>query len=248
MLNSLTLLKLQKAPDYVSTFIKHGSLGNHPILRLVPASLKLKVLDRIALGRKDGFCYFRVPKAANSTIVRSLFQNSRHHNSDGVDGITAKRILHGIPSQRELEKMFVFTFVRHPVSRTLSAFLDKSRDENFRSKYPCMRVEPGTPEGFAGFLNQLADGQLYDNIHWAPQTSILPYDLAKYSFVGKFENLEADLSHCLAEIFGVDTHSHSHTPNRTGASEAVASFVGKRERRIIETLFKQDFEQFYPGG
>jgi dermatan 4-sulfotransferase 1 len=247
-LRNTNLIKISKIPDYASIFLRHGAIGNHPMLANVPISLRTKVLDRIAIGRRHKFCYFRVPKVANSTIVQSLWDSIHQSEDKTVDSETAKLILQGIPSIEELERMFVFTFVRHPVTRTLSAYLDKCLDQGFRRKHKCLQGSIGTPAGFANFLDQLADGQLLDNIHWAPQTSILPWKLDRYDFIGRFENLNEDLGFCLNHIFPGKSIITLHNPHRTGADEKLRGFVGKRQQQLIEQLYSADFERFYPNA
>lgn len=248
MSDSSIMIRLRKTPEYLRVFTQYGWLKNHPILETVPDKLKMKVLSRVAISRADGFCYFRVPKVANSTIVKSLLLNSMPNESSSISGMTAKRMLHGIPMMPELENLFVFTVVRHPVSRTLSAYLDKSHQDDYRKKHLCLRVEAGEPSGFERFLDGLKDGQLMDNIHWAPQSAILPYDLEKYDHIGRFETLHEDLDHCLHAIFGKNALTQRSDPHRTGASDKVSEFVGSKQRAIIEKLYHDDFNNFYPNG
>ncbi len=244
----LAQLKLQNAPDYASALLKYGSLSRHPLVAGIVPELRNKVLNCIALSRAAGFCYFRIPKAANSTIILSLLNNMPGNRCAETNIRYAKQSLHGIPAMDELNRLFKFTFVRHPASRCLSAFLDKCRAENLRRAYPCLSGEPGTANGFRYFLDGLQDGQLMDNLHWAPQTKILPYDFTRYDFVGKFENLEADLTICLSRLFDGTPQIHSVFERRTDAASRVNDYLGKRERDQIARLYEADFEAFYPDG
>jgi len=160
----------------------------------------------------------------------------------------AKQLLHGIPSVSDMDKLYTFTFVRNPASRVLSAFLEKSSKHDMRRKHLCLKGEPGTTSGFQYFLDGLKDGQLRHNVHWAPQTAILPYDVAKYNFVGRYESLEADLMTCLTRLYGVKVSMHNVLSHRTDASELTNQFVGRRERDLIAKLYEADFEAFYPEG
>ena len=228
--------------------LKYGSLSRHPLVAGVAPELRNRVLKRIALSRAAGFCYFRIPKAANTTIIMSLLNNMPGNRCAETNIRYAKQSLHGIPAMNEMHRLFTFTFVRHPASRCLSAFLDKSRADNLRRTYPCLSGEPGTVNGFRYFLDGLQNGQLTDNMHWAPQTTILPYDLARYDFVGKFENLEADLTVCLVRLFDGTPKIHSAFQHRTDAAGKVSEYLGKRERDQIARLYEADFEAFYPDG
>jgi len=238
--------KLTKVPNYAGILLRYGTITRHPLVANIAPALRMKVLSRIAMSNEHGFCYFRIPKVANSTIVMSLLNNMPGRGE--TDSGFAKLLLQGIPHVSDMDKLHTFTFVRNPASRVLSAFLDKSRADAMRSKHQCLRGEPGTMSGFRFFLDGLKDGQLLDNLHWAPQTAILPYDVAKYDFVGRYESLEADLTICLTRLYGEEASIHNNFSHRTDASGMTNQFVGKGERDLIAKLYESDFEAFYPQG
>jgi len=60
-----------------------------------------------------------------------------------------------------------FTVIRDPYSRTLSAFLDKFRREEFIRQFRAFEM---TADGYLQFLYWLADGNLGANSHWNLQT------------------------------------------------------------------------------
>lgn len=238
--------KFTKVSNYASVLLRYGAITRHPLVANIAPSLRMRVLSRIAFSKEHGFCYFRIPKVANSTIVVSLLNNMP--GREETDSEYAKQLLQGIPSVSDMDKLHTFTFVRHPASRTLSAFLDKSRADGMRRKHLCLRGEPGTISGFRYFLDGLKDGQLLHDLHWAPQTAILPYDVAKYDFVGRYELLEADLMTCLTRLYGDEASIHNALSRRTNASGMTNQFVGKCERDLIAKLYETDFEAFYPQG
>lgn len=141
-------IKLAKLPGYAEVILRYGGVSLHPLFVNVEPSLKLQVLNRIALNRRAGFCFFRIPKAANSTIVMSLLTNMALNSKVELSSIQAKRALKGIPRMSEMDRLYVFTFVRHPASRALSAFMNKSRCEELRRRHACLAGEPGTIQGF----------------------------------------------------------------------------------------------------
>lgn len=239
----MTLAKLSNyALSYAPAAIRYGGLSNHPLLNAVDPSICFKVAKRICYSRKHKFCYFRVPKAASSSILKSLAWSVLKRDMPVSE---VQTLLNRIPHPEALRDCFVFTFVRHPVSRVLSAYLDKSRMPALLKKHPMLRYEPGTVAGFRYFLSCLEDGALSDDLHWAPQADILPHKIGSYDFIGRFENLEADLDYCLHRISGESVGIRNARPHKTNANSRLEEYVTVRERRILEKLYEKDFEQFY---
>ena len=230
---------------YLPIIVRHGGLSKHPLLRRVDRDIVYDVAKRVYFSEQYRFCYFRVPKAGSSTILQSL-----------VAGLTGSRIpmqqiqreFHGIPEPGQLNSTFTFTFVRHPAKRVLSAYLDKSREEKFVQNYPFLGVKAGTAEGFDHFLGCLEDGQLMANLHWAPQTMMLPFSIEQFDSVGRFEQLEADLRHCLEQICGWEVELYSHRPHKTRSKDLANHYIGSRQKALIERLYRADFEQLYPDA
>ena len=255
-LNKLRI-NLTKVPDYLGSLVRHGSVYNAPLFRNIPPSLRASVVKRVTYVRGQNFCYFRIPKSANSTVVMSLMSHMDDHprlwpalphgNSQAAADI-AKRLLHGLPPLTLLPSLHTFTIVRHPASRVLSAFMQKSADPPMHPVYPYLAHSPATIEGFRYFLSALEDGAVHDDIHWAPQTDILPWDYRKYSFIGRMETLDADLATCLQAVFGRADGTRSARNHGTGSSGRAGSFLSAADRARIERLYAADYEAFYPAG
>ena len=227
---------------YAELVMKYGSLSRHPLFAPIKPALRLYSFRRVSISREFGFCYFRVPKAANSTITHSLQVNMAEPGTP-IPFEYPKYALHGVPHLDELSKLFIFTVVRHPVTRTLSAYLDKGRKKKIKRKYGLYHKDENKQFTFEDFLIKLKDGFLHDEIHWAPQTDILPYDLSKYNYIGKFENLENDLNFILESIFEtpipmatVDHHA-THAGSRS-------KDLSKKEIRHLRDLYESDFNAF----
>lgn len=232
--------------------LSNDEIEQHPLLKHVPPELRVPVSKRIAFSAEHGFCYFRVPKAANSTVALTL---ARHAGlqvpADAPeDGARfAKKAFSGLPTLEEVEQAFRFTFVRHPVSRVLSAYLDKATRKNYAKRYGFKhRFLRRRPFTFLDFLNRLEDGVLLGNVHWAPQVIIIPYDLDRLDRIGKLENLREDLAFVIDRIFSAPLEMKMREDRRTGADKKVAEYVGPKERAIIDRLYAADFERLYPEG
>ena len=186
-------------------FFRHAIASCHPIVRTVPPRLRGEVFDRIFYSPKHNFVYFRVPKSANSTIVLNLAHamNVKTLGDRGskVKKIGKRNLKMALLSRERLKNCYKFTFIRNPFSRVLSAYLDK--------------IEPGKTKfrndldindrelSFLEFLKLLDDGYLTSNIHWAPQAYVVPQHPSKLDFIGRVENLEADLQEVM-------THTNLH--------------------------------------
>jgi hypothetical protein len=110
-------------------------------------------------------------------------------------------------------------------------------------KYNLHHGDPQRTFSLEDFLRRLDDGMLYKDIHWAPQTSILPYSLDKYDFVGKFENIEEDLNHIMKEIFNESYEIRTVNHHRTASMEMLKN-LSIREISLIERLYEKDFINF----
>ena len=159
---------------------------------------RLDIVDsRTMISRSARYVYLRVPKAANSTVVRTLLD---HFPEPGFAAEDPERAKTGMPHFGDLglhdlaplKGFFVFTVVRSPYARTLSAFLDKFRggDKHLdRFGDRVARFDAGAVS-FRGFCRYLAAGGEAENAHWMRQTRLT--GLAdRIDFVGRVETLEA---------------------------------------------------------
>lgn len=111
--------------------LKRWRVARSPFFRRYPVAgneTMLAIDQRIAVSRQKGFIYFRVPKAANSTVVTLLYEGA------GADGYVSKEAKRSFARASALksdevnglrERFFLFTVVRDPFSRLLSAYLDQ---------------------------------------------------------------------------------------------------------------------------
>ncbi|WP_404840921.1 sulfotransferase family 2 domain-containing protein [Alkalilimnicola ehrlichii] len=151
------------------------------------ANVAHEVDKRIAVDRQQGFIYFRIPKAANSTICATLYPKS---NRNSVDKRTAKRYfargrsLTADEIKHLASRFFLFSFVRNPYTRTASAYLDKVKRNTKTQNLIRQRLKlPGEePVSFLTFFQYLTAGGLYDNAHWYPQTTFIPCGTKTLSF------------------------------------------------------------------
>ena len=75
-----------------------------------------------------------------------------------------------------------------------------------------------------------------------PQHALLSPDLIDYDFIGRFENLSADLQR-LGRVLGIETFE-AYTPHVTGANTQIEKFYGCEEVNLVRRIYKEDFETF----
>ncbi|MBD3640089.1 MAG: sulfotransferase family protein [Marinobacter sp.] len=216
-----------------------------PFYRRYPYRNGISINSADARGCVDtrlGFFCNRIPKAANSTIVENLARLS--FGEDVPSKIAKKRFT--VPSQLsradvdQIEDMFRFAVVRNPFTRTLSAYLDKVER---RAR------EAQRESNFNEFLQGLANGKLYSNAHWAPQSSLLLLPFKDFDFTGKVESLDTDLDYIRSRITGKPAEEplKSFRANATGAGTKLRQYYDERSVRMVLELFQVDFELFdYP--
>lgn len=234
--------------DKIYTMLRYGGLAHYPLLETVPAALRAEMIKRICYSRAHGFCYVRVPKAANSTITKTLAEHMDLADRLGADprGQKAKKALRGLPSPANYAAAYRFTFVREPRSRVLSAWADKGHQPAWIARYRMgARDAPTQPAPFAQWLELLRDGLLLRNPHWAPQATILPAQGRDFDFIGRVETLDTDLPRVMEQIFGRYRGTTNREVRRTHADQRLAELVGERERRLIFKLYEEDYDRFY---
>src|SRR5690625_4749524 len=126
--------------------LKTFRLRRSPFHRLYPSpdwAMTAQIDRRVAVDRARSFIYFRIPKAANSTVAATLHPSPAREVSSDI----AKRSFSRASSLtyrevRELaERFFLFTVVRDPYSRLASAYLDKDKKDKARRQIVAHRSE-----------------------------------------------------------------------------------------------------------
>lgn len=212
----------------------------------------MKRVDCVAVFPRLGIVYNRIKKSANTSIVAWLA------DLEGVEYDSLSSVKRGVPNPKTLRLMeawhlgryYSFTFVRDPLSRVLSAYLDKVATSN-----PLYAAIPGagqmpTAEGFEVFLEYLQSGGLYANRHWWPQVDLLYKPADQFSFIGRVENMAEDMEQVLANVRlkpgrKLDFNTpHSVKKRATSATDKVQQFCSGKARHAVHCLYRRDFETF----
>lgn len=234
-----------------------GPIRRSPFFRRYAAKVDVRMVDRRgALCRSPNFIYFRIPKAANSTITLTL-QNliNDGHIWEANAPAEAKGLFLPLSSlsQYEVEqlkeKFFTFTFVRNPFTRIASAYLSKVVDGE-KQKIHVVRWygrSVNAPVSFAEFCVYLQQGRGYlDDAHWARQSDLITLPLDQLDFIGRIENIDQDMRHVVSRLFGPERGLEivPWQKDTTGASSRVRQLYSEQELAIVREVYAEDFRAF----
>ena len=202
----------------------------------------------LVASRRLPYLYVQNWKCGCSTIKNSLWQAEHAlglavspaypHDADGPFVHDAKRWEH-------CDREFVFTFVRNPFVRALSAYLNQivmHRDDKHWGKFAAQHRLGDGPLEFREFLKLIA-GAPHDGMdpHWRPQYCSVEPALIPYDFIGTVETFDRDLGMVLERIFGRSGLVSAYAPHRTDAYSKLAQHYGPVEVDLVRTIYAQDF-------
>ena len=226
----------------------------------VPWSL---IDPRVAVDTDAEFVYYRIPKAANSTVTWSLFRTRGGPTDADIE--TAKGDAFLTPSHLDTTmadcaatSFLQFTVVRNPYTRLASAYLDKIAG----SEPQCRRVAKtlgiaADAIKFSDFIDYLEHcAGLHRNAHWAPQADLLPLSPLELDLILYTEDLDRDLPRLLRRLYPERTaiierceHKRRAQGDRDArknprASAWLETLYDDALRRRVRRLYERDFEAF----
>ena len=246
---------MEKLTENVHRFIAPYVWPFYSVYRY-EGNIKITRADaRGAISEHDKFFYNRIPKVANSTVVKTLVCCSAtlrgiHQDGDEKNFFSRPAFVGARIACDIRDKYFKFTFVRNPFTRVLSAYLDKivrvgsHRHSRRYGQWAAKKGASNTPS-FADFCNYLDDGGLYEDAHWAPQLDCLLIPVSEFDFVGRFERLDADLQAVLKRVFPDQAaRILGSGPPKTNTSDKLHAYYSEREVGIVSRLYAGDFQTF----
>ncbi len=215
--------------------LRYGRVTRYPLFANIAPSHHRAVLLRLAYSRRHNFFYARIPKAGNSTVAATLVDHM-YPGALQADAAAAKASLSRAPTLAQYNRAFRFTVVRDPTDRVISAYLDKI------ARHRTTDADAAAHVGFLDFLRDLKARNYISNGHFLPQTAIMPGSLDNMNFIGRVENLDADLEHICSRIFRTYRARVDRKDHATDARDQRASFLTQQTTACIRDLYAADFD------
>jgi chondroitin 4-sulfotransferase 11 len=132
------------------------------------------------------------------------------------------------------DEYFTFGFVRHPYSHFLSVYLYLKKHKVITSDFKAYAAQQ-KDTGYSSLAGWDFKG-LYDRLS-DPDGNII------VNFVGRFENMTQDWAY-VADKIGLPDLALLHINQTLGPEMRVEDFYTEVERRIVQDLYRKDFEMF----
>lgn len=227
-------------------------------------------VDRLFLiSLKHKFVFCPVPKVANSSIKTFLFEAELMDSgiAPGQYDFSARRMHELLNSPfirpfqlpRGLLQKVLFgpdyrriVFVRHPVDRIVSCFLDRVQEETSipsRMIKEALGLDTIGGVSFADFVDFVGGQSVREmDQHWRPIYYEAMFDQVAYDDVLRFEEIATALPALLRSLYprlaGRVDLTRNLSPSITGARGKAAELVTPEIRQKIETIYEKDFTTF----
>jgi Sulfotransferase family len=222
-----------------------------PFTRAVPRLCRPGPLGgSIVASRRLPYIYVQNWKCACSTVKATLW-GAEHAMGLAVPPGYPHGYVEGMPFVNDprrwehVEREFVFTFVRNPYARALSAYLDqivKNRNPEVWGPFAARHGLADAPLDFGDFLRLLAaTPPEHMDPHWRPQYHSVAPDLVPYDFIGTLETFDRDIQAVMDRIFSGRVPIRAYAAHGTGSTERLAHYYRAEEVALVRRLYEVDF-------
>lgn len=219
----------------------------------------------ISMRRRYAFC--PISKVANSSIKAFLLEAEAKSFGLPMKGLaSSKRNVHDLtygtllrPFQfpkQQLQNILTsgkytrFVFVRDPVARLVSCYLDRVKTVDsvpHREVTKGLGKAIGAEISFKEFVEFVAGQDIIEmNPHWRPQYYEGFLDKIEYDHVLRLENFQHDMGEILTKLYPKIANdinvARNFSPSKTDASEKKQDFVDSGMKALIEEIYKVDME------
>jgi len=220
---------------------------------------KQRILHLCNVSDRFRICYVETPKVACSTIKKTLqtaeihpkpwnFYTSNMDRSESplrcIDEDNFVSVLYG-------KEYFRFSFVRDPLSRVLSAYMEKIRNPYttaYYKRYAELGLGVSGNVSFLKFLRCIAELPPHDlDIHWCPQHLLLNFDEIEYDHIGRFERFTEDFKVVQSIIYersGIEVDIQNQVWHKVNAQSKIKHFLTKEVADIVSDVYSADYDYF----
>ena len=199
---------------------------------------KLNLFRRYIYWKRSGCIYIHIPKAAGTSLNKAIYGRTLGH-------YTADEIQSRFP--KLFGKAFVFSFVRNPWDRVLSAyrFAKVGKTDSMGMHRPEQYQIPEF-ESFERFLFEwLAKQNIFKvDFVFQPQSKfVLGKDgQSMVDYIGKVENLDADIKY-VESVLGksVNVGRENITSEK---SDYRGAYVSDDMVELVRSLYREDIDKF----
>lgn len=236
---------------------------------MLDAKVVRDVIRDTVVSRRFGYAYIPVGKAANTNVKRWLWEQE-HANGFLLPTPSKYFEVHNyqwrftradnetpwLGFERHevarffdlLQTSFVFTVVRNPYSRLLSAYRDKIASQTKKGiRQPKLFGLPRMPSDFSEFVAmvcEMPDAEL--DIHFRSQTYSTIFDYLRLDRIGYVETLDRDVIDLQSRIFNAKLGDRLSTESihRTDSTKSLTEFMTPETVTAILERFRGDFLNF----
>jgi hypothetical protein len=224
----------------IAAFARYRSSDSYPVTKLMAPHARHAMISRVCYFPEYNLYYARLPKCANTTIIRTLAY-SIDPKLDQISTSGLKTLFNRLPSAREFENAYKFVVLREPVVRAVSAWRNKGHSKVFIRKHRYAGDDSTVPS-LEQFLTALRDNDYFQNAHFLPQTDMIPGPLDDFE-VGMLDQLEPFLEKVCTKAIGNYGGLKSDRKVATDARKRVLE-ISPRERALIEELYAKDIQVY----
>ena len=207
----------------------------------------------IRANQAGNVVYLNNPKVGCSTVKfnlwRALVPDAAEEAMD-VHKIAGSPFTDDLASINWIETSRIFTFVRNPFVRVVSAYLNKIAKRErphwllFAQRYKVPVEQVLSFDAFVQLISDDAPEEL--DPHWRAQRINLMYPFVMPNVIGRLENMDEELPQILAHFLGTPAEpTNRKSPHGTNASDSYQAYFRNPEtlRRVL-TLYYEDFLHF----
>lgn len=199
---------------------------------------KINLYRRYSYWKKNGCIYIHIPKAAGTSLNKAIYGRTLGH-------YTASEIQSHFP--KLFGKSFVFSFVRNPWDRVLSAYsFAKVGKTNSMGMYRPEQYKIPEFDSFERFLFEWLVKQELDKVDFVfqPQSKFIIdiHGRLLTDYVGKVEYLDVDIKHVEGKLDKkINVGRENVTSDRADYRD---EYINNDMIELVRSLYQGDVDRF----